>query len=140
VVSTEKKTWTLVTLVGLAACVGLGIIYLRTGQTVVSEITARDNPVLQALHAGGQIDSSNQAFQGLDEVCIVNDIDISKPNCRTSGQTLALIKGNTCELISLEKLGTRVLWSENTFECRQFNEAFSIVISKSGSYEILGFN
>lgn len=129
--------------VSLIVLVGFGLIYGRLRNFMIGEVTPTDHPILRALDAPGEISSTDAAFRDVDEVCIVNETDISKPgsrNCKTSGEVLALIRGGSCDIIPLERLRVRVLLSENTSECRKTASGFRIVIHRRNDSEFLDFD
>ena len=129
--------------IGLICVLGLGVIYERLHNAILGEISVNDHPILRVLNARREISSTNEAFRGVDEVCIVNNADIprsSDRNCKTSGEALALITDAGCNVVQLEKLRARVLLSENTFECRKTSGPFRIVFHKQfDSTKILDF-
>ena len=129
--------------VSLMALVGLGLIYGRLSNSMIGNVTPDDHPILRALDTLGAISSTDMAFRGVDEVCIVNEVDITESgsrNCKTTGEVLALIRSGGCDIIPLEKLRVRVLFSENTFECKKTDAGFRMAIHKSNESEILVFD
>jgi hypothetical protein len=134
-----------VILISLLALIGLLWIYFeRVRNSTPVEITSSDHAILKELNEEGAISSNHEMFRGVDEVCIANEIDLTRPGkltCETEGEVIALIRGNSCEIISLEKLRKRILLSENTYECRKTNDSFRIVSHKRpDDTEVLDFD
>ena len=132
-----------VAVIALICVAVFGLNYRRLSNFLIGDVTITDHPIVKALNSIGAIESTDENFRGVTEVCIVNNTDISKSegrNCKTSGEVLALIRDTSCDILPLEKLRARVLLSENTFECRKTSNSFRMVFHKQiDSTEILDF-
>lgn len=88
-----------------------------------------DDAEIAYLNGGGTLDATMPKFQGHDEICLFGSDGFKYKGCpEMQGAAIGLLRGNDCQIFSLEGVQARVLSDHYDRQCRSIRSDFAMCI------------